>query len=400
MSSATAQAGRRARRSKRTRAKQLSVGEVYAALNAIAPFENAADWDNVGLLAGRPEWPARRALLAIDLTDAVAREALRRRIDTLIVYHPPIFNGRDGARPLRGVRAVTPDTEGPTGLLPDLLAARVAILALHTALDVAVGGTNDILLDVFEPVSRRPLEPVVHEGREYKLVVFVPAAEVDRLRRALSAAGAGVIGHYSECSFELPGQGTFRGDETTRPAIGRKLVVERADEIRLEMVVSRSRLGAVVRALYASHSYEEPAFDLYPLHSLAGRAAVGMGRVGLLRKPQRGRALLRRLAEHVDLSCAACVGDMKRSFRSVTAAAGAFGVQAFREPAALVLTGELKHHDALALLRRGVTAVCLGHYASERPMLPVLRARLARELKGLAVTIARADRAPFAPVSR
>jgi dinuclear metal center YbgI/SA1388 family protein len=365
------------------------VRDVYAVMNTIAPFEDAADWDNVGLLAGRPEWPARRALLAIDLTDAVAREALRRQIDTLIVYHPPIFNG---------LRSVTPNAEGPTGLLPDLLAARVSILALHTALDAAVGGTNDVLLDIFEPISRHPLESTISEGRHYKLVVFVPAAEVDGLRRALSAAGAGVIGHYSECSFELAGQGTFRGDETTRPAVGRKRMLERADETRLEMVVPQACLNAVVRALYANHSYEEPAFDLHPLHEVPARGQVGMGRVGLLRQPQRGRALLRRLAKHVDLSCATCLGDLNRSFRSVTAAAGAFGVQAFREPASLVVTGELKHHDALTLLRRGVTAICLGHYASERPVLPVLRARLARELKGLPATIARADRPPFAPV--
>jgi putative NIF3 family GTP cyclohydrolase 1 type 2 len=391
MPKAASGTGRRGRRSGARRATPLSVGDLHAALDAIAPFENAADWENVGLLAGRPEWPAGRALLAIDLTDAVAREALRRRIDTLIVYHPPIF---------KGIRSVTPGAGGPTTLLPDLLAARVSILALHTALDVAVGGTNDILLDIFEPVARRPLEPVVQAGQFYKLVVFVPAPEVDKLRRVLAEQGAGVIGHYSECSFELAGQGTFRGDETTQPTVGRKLVLERADEIRLEMVVPQSRLADVVHALYANHSYEEPAFDLYPLHRLAGRAAVGMGRVGLLRKPQRGPALLRRLAKHVDLSCATRVGMLERSFRSVTAVAGAFGVQALHDSTSLVLTGELKHHDALILLRRGITAVCLGHYASERPALAMLRARLVKDVKGLSVAIAGADRTPFAPLRR
>jgi hypothetical protein len=237
----------------------------------------------------------------------------------------------------------------------------------------------------------------VDEGRQYKLVVFVPLAEVQRLRQALAAAGAGVIGHYRECSFELAGRGTFRGDETTNPTVGRKLNLEHVDEIRLEMVVPQARLGPVVRALYASHSYEEPAFDVYPLHEMPDRAAVGMGRVGVLRKPEGGRALLQKLGRHVDLSCATIVGKLNRRFKSVTAAAGAFGVRAFRDPESLILTGEFKHHDALELQRRGITAVHLGHYASERPVLDLLRARLRKDVPGLRAEIARSDRAPFSP---
>ena len=369
------------------KSERSSVRQVLSALDGLAPFDGAAEWDNVGLLAGRPEWPAARALLALDLTNAVAREALRKRTDVLVLYHPPIF---------KGIKAVTPTAECPTTLLPDLLAARVALIAMHTALDAAVGGTNDILLDPLAPVARYPLEPLIRE-RLYKLVVFVPPAEVDRLRRALAAAGAGVIGHYTECSFELAGRGTFRGDETTHPTVGRKLVLEHADEVRVEMVLPRARLAAVTRALHAHHSYEEPAFDAYPLHDAAGGGAVGMGRVGRLEKPERGTALLARLARHVDLACAHVVGNIRRRFASVTAAAGAFGVRAFRDPDSLVLTGEFKHHDALELLRRGITAVHLGHYASERPALDVMRQRLRRAVRGLRVEIARSDRTPFLP---
>lgn len=383
-----ARVDRRRGETPRRSTRGATLADVYGAMDALAPFGYAADWDNVGLLAGRREWPAARVLLAIDLTDAVAQEALRKRADALVLYHPPIF---------KGIRGVTPAAEAPTTLLPDLLAARVSLLAWHTALDAAVGGTNDILLDVFEPVARRPLEPRIDEGRQYKLVVFVPPGEVDGLRQALSAAGAGVIGHYTECSYESPGRGTFRGDETTSPAVGRKLVLEQADETRLEMIVPRPRLGAVVRALYAGHSYEEPAFDVYPLHETPGRGAVGMGRVGVLKRPRRGDRLLRKLGQRVDLSCALVVGDLRRAFGSVTAAGGAFGVRAFDDPDSLVLTGEIKHHEALELRRRGITAVCLGHYASERPALEVVRAKLAASLKGVRFEIARADRSPLEP---
>ena len=270
-----------------------------------------------------------------------------------------------------------------------------SIIALHTALDHAEGGTNDILLDAFDTTSRRPLQPIVHQAGGYKLVVFIPAAEVARLRDALSAAGAGVIGHYSHCSYELRGQGTFIGDETSKPTVGRKQRLQRVDEVRLEMVVPPGRIGHVVRALHLNHSYEEPAFDLYPTIQAAGRGEVGSGRIGCLRKSRSGTALLKRLAGHVDLRTSQTVGDLKRSFWSVTAAAGSFGVRAFDDSDSLVLTGEFKHHDALDLLRRGITAVALDHYASEQPVLASVRRRLVRRLPGVKLTISRSDRSPF-----
>ncbi|MBK9118763.1 MAG: Nif3-like dinuclear metal center hexameric protein [Phycisphaerales bacterium] len=365
---------------------RVRVADLLAAVEVLCPLRFAADWDNVGLLAGRPGWPVTRVLIALDLTDAVAREALTQRADALVLYHPPIF---------KGIRSITPSAEGPTTLLPELCAARVALVALHTALDAAPQGTNDALLDPLEPVRRYPLEPVVEAGTELKLAVFVPGEQAARVRTALAAAGAGVIGNYTECSFELAGRGTFRGDETTRPAVGQKLTLETVDELRIEMVVPRKLLPGVVRALYATHPYEEPAFDLYTVEQVAGRATVGMGRVGELVRPQRGLDLLRRLKEHVDLRGATVVGDLRRRFRRVVAAAGAFGVRLFRDPETLVLTGEFKHHDALELLRRGVTAVHLGHAASERPVLPRVRDHLRRALHGASVGLARQDRSPY-----
>ena len=368
---------------------QIEVADVYAALDEIAPFAGAEDWDNVGLLAGRPEWSASNILLAIDLTDAVAREALRKNADALVVYHPPIF---------KGIRGVTPEADGPTTLLPDLLAQRVAILATHTAFDTAVGGANDLLLNPFDLTERWPLRLITTDGRQYKLVVFVPPAETDALRQALSQAGAGVIGHYDECSYELAGSGTFKGDASTNPTVGRRQILERVEETRLEMIVPKRAVGEVVRTLYARHSYEEPAFDLYPLHEVAGRGQVGLGRVGVLKRPAKGTRLMQALGEHVDLAVASVVGDLRRSFETVTAAAGAFGVRDFTDPRCLYITGEFKHHDALTLLRRGVTAVCLGHFASEELVLGDLRRRLKTRLRGARVAVARESRSPFQPI--
>lgn len=381
--------GKRASAKRRgDKAAAVTVGELTTALHSIAPFDLAEEWDNVGLLAGAPDWPVERVLVALDLTDAVAQEALRKQVDAVVLYHPPIF------KPLT---RITPDAPGPTRLLPELLAARSALLATHTALDAAPAGTNDQILDWFDVAARRPLQTAASRATEYKLVVFVPPAEVDAVRSALAEAGAGVIGNYSECSYELRGRGSFKGDDCTNPTIGERGKLEFVDETRLELVVPRGRVGAVVRRLYEVHSYEEPAFDLYPVEQLPARGAAGMGRIGDLRRKTRGAVLLKTLAQHADTAVAQLVGSMARSFARVVAAAGAFGVNQFTDEDALYITGEFKHHDALTLQRRGVTCIALGHHQSEAHVLDTLRTRLRAALPKLRIEAARSAIGPFRP---
>jgi hypothetical protein len=98
-----------------------------------------------------------------------------------------------------------------------------------------------------------------------KLVVFVPPEALDAVRDALFEAGAGRIGAYERCSWYVEGMGTFYGAEGTSPVLGEAGREERVPELRLETVYPAEREADVVRALRATHPYEEPAFDLYPL---------------------------------------------------------------------------------------------------------------------------------------
>jgi hypothetical protein len=105
----------------------------------------------------------------------------------------------------------------------------------------------------------------VSSAERRKLVVFVPADALDRVRDALFAAGAGRIGEYERCSWYTEGTGTFLGGDAAAPAIGERGREERVRELRLETVFPADRHGDVIAALRAAHPYEEPAFDVYPL---------------------------------------------------------------------------------------------------------------------------------------
>ena len=98
-----------------------------------------------------------------------------------------------------------------------------------------------------------------------KLVVFVPREALDAVREAVFAAGAGRIGAYERCSWYAAGTGTFLGDETTDPSVGRSGVEQRVSELRLETVFPSARHDEVIAALRGAHPYEEPAFDVYEL---------------------------------------------------------------------------------------------------------------------------------------
>ena len=103
--------------------------------------------------------------------------------------------------------------------------------------------------------------------KKYKIVVFVPEPFIEKISGAMSKAGAGVIGKYTECSFRLQGTGTFKSPKSSKPFTGKKGVFERVEETRLEMICPHESLNAAVNALLRVHPYEEPAYDIYEILS-------------------------------------------------------------------------------------------------------------------------------------
>ncbi len=371
--------------------KSPSVNDLCDAMERIAPTWAAADWDNVGLLVGDREWPVRRVLLAIDMTSAVLDEATRGKFDVILAYHPPIF---------QAVKRLLPDRTTQDGLAAEALAKHIAVYSPHTALDAASGGTNDALAALAGLTELVPFEVIAEPRPTCKLVVFVPDGHVDKVAEALFAAGAGHIGDYEQCSFRLSGQGTFFGKDSTRPVVGKKGRLERVSETRLEVVFPERLLGEVTTALRQAHPYEEPAFDVYRLQNPPdGR--VGQGRIGRFTKSVTLGALARSLARKTGASNVTIVGRPGQRLRRGVVCVGAAGSLPFDvsaqqcEEGDVILTGEIRHHDALRYQRCGAAAIALGHWASERPVLKPLAARLRQEMPAVTATVSRKDRDPF-----
>jgi dinuclear metal center YbgI/SA1388 family protein len=351
-------------------------------LEHIAPARHAESWDNVGLLAGDPEQEVSCALLTIDYTNEVAQERRSLACDLVIAYHPPIF------------AAVKRLTAGSAVF--DAIRDGVAIYSPHTALDVAEGGTNDVLCDVLGVSRRVPLKLSETTATQYKLVTFVPETALEKVSHAIFDAGAGRIGKYSSCSFQSGGTGTFFGGEGTNPAIGKSGRLERTSEIRIETVVQIASIGPVIEALRKAHPYEEPAFDLNQL--AAPPEGVGLGRLGEFDLPVERRELFNRIKRGLEIQHLLVAGPEDGAVRHVAACAGACGElvdDAIGCKAELYLTGEMRHHDAIKAAAAGMTVVCALHSNSERAALKRVKQRLEEALPGLACHLSRTDRDPF-----
>ena len=363
----------------------MNVKHVVEALEQIAPPSLAAEWDNVGLLAGDAAAGVRKAMLCIDLTVGVLAEALAARCRMVVAYHPPIF---------KPIRRVTADREP---VVYQAVRRGIAVYAVHTALDAAPQGTHDALADVLDLANRRPMEPSAVKG-QCKVVAFVPQDDFSRVAQAAFDAGAGRIGRYRDCAFYSPGTGAFLGEAGAHPAVGKAGRRETVGELRLELICPCQRAGEVCAAIRDAHSYETPAIDVYPVDDYP--QDCGLGRIGDVPRALSLAAAVARIKKRLGLPrvMLARAAGKPQPIRTVACGAGSCG-ELFRAAIAggaqLYLTGEMRHHDLLAAAAAGLNVVCLGHSHSERLALPGLAARLADACRGLDVIVSKTDRDPM-----
>jgi dinuclear metal center YbgI/SA1388 family protein len=369
------------------REKQMKIKDIAEQIEKIVPLDLAQDWDNVGLLIGDASKNVKRILLTIDITADVVAEAKKLKTDLIVSYHPVIWDG------LKKI-----PSEAPSSTLHELIRRNIAVFSIHTALDVVTGGVNDGLAKIIGIEDGKPIGDYVVNPAEdnYKLVVFVPAESLSRVSNAVFAAGAGAIGNYSDCSFSADGTGTFLPLEGSKPAIGKKGQLEKVLEIRFETIVPAEKLDKVVAAMRKAHPYETPAFDIIKLYNNQNK--FGLGRIGKLAKPLRIEQIIRRIKKHTGATAAGLIGKEKRLVKTAAVCAGSCGAiinLVIAAKADLYLTGELKHHQALAAQEAGLTCICLSHTVSERFILKKFAKQLQKQLNSATIRISKKDADPF-----
>jgi dinuclear metal center YbgI/SA1388 family protein len=348
----------------------MKLADILAAVDRLAPFELAEPWDSVGLQVGDRESEVRAILVTLDPTVAALDHVARRDCQLLLVHHPLV---RD---PLA---AVTADA-WPGELVLRAARAGVAVVAAHTNVDKARGGLADVVCEALGLEGVVPLAPARMDW--LKLVGFVPEGDIEAVRAAIFAAGAGTIGEYIHCSFGIPGQGTFRPGDRSQPVVGEVGVEQTTSEVRLESVFPRALRQRVVEAFVMAHSYEEPAFDVYPVEDEV--RTLGLGRVGFLAAPRPLEAFAADVAALFGLPAIRHTGDPERLIEGVAVVPGS-GASLIDSAAAAgvgaLLTGDVKYHDAERAERLGLALIDGPHEIVESFAMERWCRQLADELR-------------------
>lgn len=357
----------------------ITIGMIYRYLDTIAPFRRAMSWDNSGLLVGSQEDPAGKVLLALDATLPVVEEAAKMGAGLIVSHHPVIFH------PLKAV--------GRNHPVYQAIRHGIGIISAHTNLDVAEGGVNDALAELLCLQERKPFALESQENYQ-KMVVFVPKEAAQAVTQAMGDAGAGQLGAYSHCSFSSAGTGAFLPLEGANPYLGQVGKLEEAEEIRVEMIVPPGKTSAVVKAMKQAHPYEVPAYDL--LETQAVQEKVSLGRTGLLPAPLAPQEFARFVRERLGGGVRMVEGN--RPVQKVAVCGGSGGdlvSLAVSMGMDALVTGDVKHDQLLSAQAAGLTLIDGGHYATEAPVLPVLRQKLQENFPQGEFFISQTETHPF-----
>jgi dinuclear metal center YbgI/SA1388 family protein len=332
----------------------MKIKDICSFLDEAIPLSYQEDYDNAGMQLGDSESEASSALLTIDVTEAVLDEAVATGCGLIISHHPLIFN------PIKKITG----RNHVERIIAGAIKNNIAIYSAHTNLDILECGVSRKMAEKLSLKKIRVLSPL--NERLLKLVTFVPESHIEKVREAVFEAGAGVIGNYDKCSYNVTGYGIFRGNENTNPYAGERGKLHRESEVRFETIMLSHKKDAVISALISSHPYEEVAYDIYQLENQY--AGAGLGCIGELPEPRSGRDFLLHVSEIFGSAGIRYSQVPVKMIRTVALCGGAgIGLlgDAMRSGADAFITGDVKYHDFFRTEGQLLLAD-IGHFESEK----------------------------------
>ncbi len=332
----------------------MKISGLIKQLEAFAPLAYQESYDNSGLLIGNADWECKGVICSLDATEEVVMEAVNKGCNLVIAHHPIIFGG---------LKKIT----GKDYIERTVIAAiknDVAIYAIHTNLDNVAFGVNNVMADALKLTNRSILAP--KNNTLAKLITYIPLDYFDKVERALFDAGAGNIGNYSEVSFSTHGVGAFKANELANPYLGEIGLRHKTAEYKIEVIIPLFLQQKVIKALIASHPYEEVAYEILPLAN--ADTQIGSGMVGDLQEELTEVEFLSIIKEVFSLQVIKHTPLLNKPVKRVAlcGGSGSFLIKkAITAGADFYITGDVKYHEFFDADKRLIIAD-IGHWESEQ----------------------------------
>lgn len=348
----------------------------------IAPLNYAEDFDNVGLLVGDKNTKITNVLVTLDTLEAVVDEAIAKNCNFILSFHPIIF---------KGLKSLTGKNYVERTVLK-AIKNNIAIFAIHTALDNDKNGVNAMLCNQLQLINQNILIPQKQTIK--KLTTYAPKNEADTLRQALFKAGAGQIGNYSNCSFNVNGVGTYNANSNANPSKGSIGTDHNESETQITITFEKHLESKILATLFKNHTYEEVAYEITTIENT--NQNIGMGMVAELETQQSETEFLNYLKDKMKVSHIRHSQLLNKPIKKVAVlgGSGSFAIQAAKAAGADVfVTSDLKYHDFFQA-ENNILLVDIGHYESEQYTKNGLVAILTKKIPNFAFILSKTNTNP------
>ncbi len=361
----------------------MIIKELINEIEQLVPLSYAEDFDNVGLLVGNPNETITGVLITHDTLEAVVDEAIAKKMNLIISFHPIIFSG---LKKITGKNYVE-------RVVIKAIKNNISIYAMHTALDNQSFGVSGILAKKLALSKTKVLIPQAKTLRQ--LVTYVPGAHVENVRKALFEAGAGDIGNYSDCSFNVVGSGTFLPKNDANPFVGTVGELHTEKEMRISVIYAKHLEGKILHNLFTTHPYEEVAYEVLELQN--SNKNIGLGVIGWLDKPVDEEEYLNYLKKKLQLSCIRHSRLRGKPIQKVAilGGSGSFAIDdAKRLNADVYITSDIKYHEFYKGENQMIIAD-IGHFESEQYTKAFLFEQISKKSRKFAIALSEINTNPI-----
>ncbi|SMG36646.1 Nif3-like dinuclear metal center hexameric protein [Arenibacter troitsensis] len=361
----------------------MIIKQVIDILEELAPLNYAEDFDNVGLLVGNANNEVNGILVTLDTLENVVEEAIAKKCNLIVSFHPIIFGG---------LKKIT-GSDYVQRVVIKAIKHDIAIYSMHTALDNSNKGVNAKICEVLGLQNTNILIP--QKGTIRKLTTYVPKENTDALKTALFHAGAGNIGNYSNCSFMVDGSGSYQAQAGANPYLGKIGETHYEDESQISVTYGRADEQKILKALFGNHPYEEVAYEIQTLENK--NQNIGMGMVGNLEKSMEETEFFEFLKEKMNVSCIRHSDFLGKKIKKVAVlgGSGSFAISAaIAANADVFVTSDLKYHQFYEAESK-ILLADIGHYETEQFTKNLLVDYLTKKIPNFAVSLSESKTNPI-----